>query len=72
MLEEEFDHLLLSLHHLLQVDPGWSSWLVIIMGRLIRFWSVVVMTALSVGKGVIVIVDDSVYAIGVVFDFCSC
>jgi len=69
MLEEEFDHLLLSLHHLFQVDPGWCSWLVIIMRRLGRFWSDVFMTALVIGKGVLVIVENSVPPIGVFFNF---
>jgi hypothetical protein len=38
------------------------------MRTLVRFWSVVVMTAVFVGKGVLIVVDDSVPAIGVFFD----
>jgi hypothetical protein len=69
MLEKEVHHLLLSLHHLLQVDLGWCSRFVIIVRGLIRFWSVVVVIALVIGKGFLVVVDDSASAIGVFFHF---
>jgi hypothetical protein len=70
MLENEVDHLLLSFHHLLQIELGWCSRFVIIMRGFIMFWSVVVLVALAIGKGVPIVVSDFASAIGLFFDFC--
>jgi hypothetical protein len=64
MLEKEVNHLLLLLHHLLQVNLGWCSQFFIIVCRVIRLWSVFIVIALVVGKGVLVVVNDSASAIG--------
>jgi hypothetical protein len=69
MLEKEVDHLLLSLHHLFQIDPGWCCRFIIIVRGLIRFWSVVVVLDVAIGKGVLVVVCDLASAIGLYFDF---
>jgi hypothetical protein len=69
MLEKEVDHLLLSFHHLFQIDLGWCCQFVIIVRGLIRFWSVVVVLALAIGKGVLVVVGDFASAVGLFFDF---
>lgn len=70
MLEKEVVHLLLSFHHLLQVDRRWCHRFIIVERGFIWLWNVFILITLVIEDGVLVILNDAASAITVILDFC--